>query len=165
MANGSRDIYSAIDGAFDVQKISVENGEAEQFGSIARLPPILQIQVQRVQFDAVKKSSFKSTHHLELLDTIYMDRYMDTQKPEVVNKRRQGWEWKSSLKALEARKAELLRKEVRNQHFGSARFKWTDFWDRKTMASICHSSSVRLKMCSKIWHPLLKRMLLRPSHN
>lgn len=113
MASGSRDIYAAIDAAFDAQKISVENAEAEQFGSITRIPPILQIQVQRVQFDPVKKSSFKSTHHLELLETIYMDRYMDTQKPEVVNKRRQNWEWKATLKSLEARKMELLRSQVR----------------------------------------------------
>lgn len=112
MASGSRDIYSAIDGAFDAQKISVENAEAEQFGLITKIPPILQIQVQRVQFDPVKKSSFKSTHHLDLSEIIYMDRYMDTQKPEVVNKRRQCWEWKSALKSLEARKGELLRKQV-----------------------------------------------------
>lgn len=112
VASGSRDIYAAIDGAFDVQKISVENAEAEQFGSITRLPPILQIQVQRVQFDTVKKSSFKSTHHLDLLETIYLDRYMDTQKPDIVDRRRQCWEWKNTLRLLEARKAELLRKQV-----------------------------------------------------
>jgi len=112
VAGGSRDIYAAIDGAFDAQKISVENTEAEQFGSITRLPPILQIQVQRVQFDTVKKRSFKSIHHLDLLETIYMDRYMDTSKPEIVNRRRQCWEWKSALKSLEARKTELLRKQV-----------------------------------------------------
>ncbi|KAJ6126749.1 hypothetical protein N7523_002361 [Penicillium sp. IBT 18751x] len=111
VAGGSRDIYAAIDGAFDAQKISVEDTEAEQYGSITRLPPILQIQVQRVQFDPVKKSSFKSTHHLELLETIYMDRYMDTQKSEIVDRRRRCWEWKSALKSLEARKAELLRKQ------------------------------------------------------
>ncbi|KAJ5082842.1 hypothetical protein N7532_011885 [Penicillium argentinense] len=111
VAHGSRDIYSAIDGAFDAQKISVENSEAEQFGSITRLPPILQIQVQRVQFDPVKKSSFKSTNHLKLLETIYMDRYMDTQKPEIVNKRRQGWELKRTLKLHEDRKLELMRKQ------------------------------------------------------
>ncbi|CAI7606909.1 unnamed protein product [Penicillium pancosmium] len=111
VAHGSRDIYSALDGAFDAQKISVENSVAEQFGSITRLPPILQIQVQRVQFDPVKKSSFKSTNHLGLLETIYMDRYMDTQKPEIVNKRRQGWELKKALKMCEERKLELMRKQ------------------------------------------------------
>lgn len=112
VATGSRDIYSAIDGAFDVQKISVGNSVAEQFGSISKLPPILQIQVQRVQFDPVKKSSFKSTHHLELLETIYLDRYMDTEYPDLMNRRRQVWEWKNTLKMLETRREELLRKNV-----------------------------------------------------
>ena len=112
VATGSRDIYSAIDGAFDVQKINVDNSVAEQFGSISKLPPVLQIQVQRVQFDPIKKRSFKSTHHLELLDTIYLDRYMDTDLHDIISRRRQCWEWKDSLKVLEARRAELLRQNV-----------------------------------------------------
>ncbi|GES61066.1 ubiquitin carboxyl-terminal hydrolase [Aspergillus terreus] len=110
VATESRDIYAAIDGAFDVQKVNVGDSVAEQYGAISRIPPILQIQVQRVQFDPVKKRSFKSTNHLELKETIYMDRYMDTQKPEVVNRRRQCWEWKKALRQLEARRNELLRK-------------------------------------------------------
>ncbi|CAI7583871.1 unnamed protein product [Penicillium palitans] len=109
VAHGSRNIYDAIDGAFDIQKISVDNSVAEQFASISQLPPVLQIQVQRVQFDPVKKCSFKSTNHLELLETIYMDRYMDTKNPDVVDRRNQCWEWKASLKRLEARREELLR--------------------------------------------------------
>ncbi|KAI3166891.1 hypothetical protein DTO039G3_6158 [Penicillium roqueforti] len=109
VAHGSRNIYDAIDGAFDIQKISVENSVAEQFASISQLPPVLQIQVQRVQFDPVKKCSFKSTNHLGLLETIYMDRYMDTKNPDVVDRRTQCWEWKASLKRLEARREELLR--------------------------------------------------------
>lgn len=112
VATGSRDIYSAIDGAFDVQKINVDNSVAEQYGSVSKLPPILQIQVQRVQFDQVEKSSFKSTHHLELQETIYLDRYMDTQYSEIMDRRRQCWKWKDTLRSLEARRAELLRKNV-----------------------------------------------------
>ncbi|KAJ5268298.1 hypothetical protein N7524_005757 [Penicillium chrysogenum] len=109
VAHGSRNIYDAIDGAFDIQKISVDNSVAEQFASISQLPPVLQIQVQRVQFDPVKKCSFKSTNHLGLLETIYMDRYMDTKNPDIVDRRNQCWEWKASLKRLEARREELLR--------------------------------------------------------
>lgn len=113
VALGPRDIYDAIDGAFDVQKISVENAEAEQYGSITRIPPILQIQVQRVQFDPVKKTSYKSTNHLQLFETIYMDRYMEhTSRPDLLEARRQCWEWKKSLSGIEARQAELLRKQV-----------------------------------------------------
>jgi ubiquitin carboxyl-terminal hydrolase 25/28 len=109
VATGSRDIYAAIDGAFDMQQVYVDGEMVEQFGSISKLPPVLQIQVQRVQFDPVKKTSFKSTHHLELRETIYLDRYMDTQQQELLNRRRQCWEWKDKLRSLEARKAELLR--------------------------------------------------------
>ncbi|EGE00791.1 hypothetical protein TESG_08084 [Trichophyton tonsurans CBS 112818] len=83
VATGSRDIYSAIDGAFDRQKVHVDGADAEQYGAISKIPPVLQIQVQRVQFDQVKKSSFKSTHHLELKETIYMDRYMDESLPDL----------------------------------------------------------------------------------
>ncbi|KAJ5172904.1 hypothetical protein N7492_005497, partial [Penicillium capsulatum] len=111
VASGSSDIYGAIDGAFDRQRISVEGSEADQYGSISRIPPILQIQVQRVQFDSVKKTSFKSTNHLQLLNTIHMDRYMDTSKPEIMRQRQQGWDWKDLLKDLEARRAALLRTE------------------------------------------------------
>ncbi|KAJ5482876.1 hypothetical protein N7539_006322 [Penicillium diatomitis] len=111
VAGGPRDIYAAIDGAFDAQKISVENGEAEQYGSITRIPPILQIQVQRVQFDPVQKRSFKSTNHLGLYQTIYLDRYMDTTRHDIMSRRRQCWAWKSKLRDLESRRAVLLRKQ------------------------------------------------------
>ncbi|KAL2829018.1 hypothetical protein BDW59DRAFT_142729 [Aspergillus cavernicola] len=109
VATGPRDIYAAIDGAFDIQKVNVENSIAEQYATISKLPPILQVQVQRAQFDAVKKRSFKSTHHLDLKETIYLDRYMDTKQPEILSRRKQCWEWKDSLRGLEARRAELLR--------------------------------------------------------
>lgn len=112
VATGSRDIYSAIDGAFDMQEVFVDDSLVEQFGAISKLPPILQIQVQRVQFDPIKKTSFKSTHHLDLKETIYLDRYMDTQKQDIVRRRRDCWGWKRKLVGLQNRKAELLRLSV-----------------------------------------------------
>lgn len=112
VASGPRDIYTAIDGAFDVQKINVDDTVAEQFAAITKIPPVLQVQVQRVQFDPVKKRSFKSTNHLDLKETIYMDRYMDSDKPDLVKRREECWEWKKTLKRLEARRNELLRKQV-----------------------------------------------------
>lgn len=112
VATGPRDIYSAIDGAFDVQKVDVEGAEAEQFGAISKLPPILQVQVQRVQFDQVKKTSFKSTHHLELKETIYLDRYMDAHDRDLIERRQESWKWKDEVRELEARKAELVHAKV-----------------------------------------------------
>lgn len=95
-----------------MQEVSVDDSIVEQFGAISKLPPILQIQVQRVQFDPVKKSSFKSTHHLDLKETIYLDRYMDTQKQDIVKRRKDCWAWKRRLVGLQNRKAELLRLSV-----------------------------------------------------
>lgn len=90
----------------------MENELVEQFGAISKLPPVLQIQVQRVQFDPVRKTSFKSTHHLDLKETIYLDRYMDTQKQEILDRRRECWAWKRRLLSLQNRKAELQRQDV-----------------------------------------------------
>ncbi|KAK2865220.1 hypothetical protein FQN49_003796 [Arthroderma sp. PD_2] len=111
VATGSRDIYAAIDGAFDRQNVHVEGADAEQYGAISKIPPVLQVQVQRVQFDQVKKSSFKSTHHLDLKETIYMDRYMDVPEHDsmgLYKRRREKWAWKEELHGLRSRRAELL---------------------------------------------------------
>ena len=112
VATGSRDIYAALDGAYDVQDVEV-GGELEpQYTSISQLPPILQVHVQRVQFDMEKKSVFKSNHHLELKETIYMDRYMDSSNADLMQRRRECWKWKKELATLESRRAELATSDV-----------------------------------------------------
>lgn len=45
-----------------------------------KFPPILQFQLQRVQFDIRTKQVYKSTSPLKLLDTIYVDRYLDAEE-------------------------------------------------------------------------------------
>lgn len=112
VASGPRDIYAALDGAYDVQEVEYGGAIEPQYTAISKLPPILQILVQRAQFDPEKKSSFKSNHHLELKETIYMDRYMDTDNEEIKGRRRECWAWKKDLVALEARKSELTKTSV-----------------------------------------------------
>lgn len=112
VASGPRDIYAALDGAYDVQEVEYGGAIEPQYTAISKLPPVLQILVQRAQFDPEKKSSFKSNHHLELKETIYMDRYMDTENEEIKGRRRECWAWKKDLVALEARKTELTKTSV-----------------------------------------------------
>ena len=112
VATGSRDIYAALDGAYDVQDVEVGGDLEPQYTSISQLPPILQVHVQRVQFDMEKKSVFKSNHHLELKETIYMDRYMDSSDADLMQRRRESWKWKKQLASLEARRAELATSDV-----------------------------------------------------
>ena len=112
VATGSRNIYAALDGAYDVQDVEVGGDLEPQYTSISQLPPILQVHVQRVQFDMEKKSVFKSNHHLELKETIYLDRYMDSSDADLMQRRRQCWEWKKQLASLESRTAELAISDV-----------------------------------------------------
>ena len=110
--SGPRDIYAALDGAYDVQEVEVGGGYEPQYTTISQLPPILQVLVQRVQFDPKTKTPYKSNHHLELIETIYMDRYMDSDDPDLMQRRTECWEWKKRLNDLERRKSELATTDV-----------------------------------------------------
>lgn len=112
VASGPRDIYAALDGAYDVQDVEVAGRLEPQYTTISHLPPILQVMIQRVQFDAEKKTVFKSINHLELKETIYMDRYMDSSDPELMRRRQECWAWKRKLISLEERQSELATSEV-----------------------------------------------------
>lgn len=112
VATGSRDIYGALDGAYDVQDVEVDGGVEPQYTSISRLPPVLQVLVQRSLYDREKKVAFKSTNHLRLEETIYMDRYMDSDDPELLKRRRECWQWKQEILALEKRKAQLASSDL-----------------------------------------------------
>ena len=116
VASGSRDIYAALDGAYDVQDVEVGGDVEPQYTSISRLPPVLQVHVQRVQFDPVKKSSFKSNNHLELKETIYMDRYMESDNPDLLERRQQCWQWKKQLLHLKKRSDQLSTTDVSLHH-------------------------------------------------
>lgn len=112
VASGPRDIYAALDAAYDVQEVEVGGNFEPQYTSISQLPPVLQIHVQRAQFDQEKKSSFKSNHHLELKETLYMDRYMDSPDADLLERRRECWDWKKRVAEIEARKLELSETDV-----------------------------------------------------
>jgi ubiquitin carboxyl-terminal hydrolase 25 len=93
------DIYAALDGYFDVEEIA----NKKRFLSISRLPPIFQIQIDRAGLDQKKNN-----HHVELKETIYLDRYLEEDTNAALMERRQeAWIWKKELADLEARRLEL----------------------------------------------------------
>lgn len=106
------DIYSALDGAFDVEDVAVAGGIEPRYYTISHLPPILQIHIQRGQYDMQAKTQFKSDNHLDLKDIIYMDRYMDTTDPELIRRREESWNWKRHLARLLSRRKQLTVSEV-----------------------------------------------------
>lgn len=107
VASGPRDIYAALDGAFDVQDVEVGGGIEPQYATLSQLPPILSILIQRAQFDPTKKTTFKSDNHLELKETIYMDRYFDSTNPTLIERREESWAWKRRLTELQRRAQHL----------------------------------------------------------
>ena len=110
---GARDIYAALDAAFDVEDVAVAGGIEPKYYTISQLPPVLQIHIQRGQYDPETKKESKSNNHLDFKELIYLDRYMDTLDPELLNRRKESWEWKRELSSLEARKDQLIALEVR----------------------------------------------------
>ncbi|KAI8054075.1 hypothetical protein BDF22DRAFT_775805 [Syncephalis plumigaleata] len=77
-AEEGNDIYDGMNKVFgiDVDNVNYEGHEAQRQVWISRLPPILQFQVQRVQYDREQQKAFKSNTYLKLPSSIYMDRYL-----------------------------------------------------------------------------------------
>ncbi|KAI5842390.1 hypothetical protein DFP73DRAFT_479904, partial [Morchella snyderi] len=112
VAEGDRDIYSALDSSFDIEQVDLEGREARRYLSISHLPPILQIQVQRVQFDRARSAAYKSNSHLKFDETIYLDRYIDTDNQDLKERREKSWQWKEELKILERRKVTMTKTQA-----------------------------------------------------
>ncbi|KAF8866099.1 ubiquitin C-terminal hydrolase-like protein [Acephala macrosclerotiorum] len=104
-----RDIYEAIDVVFDEQKVEVDNTICPQYSCISKLPPVLQIQIQRTDYDKDSQRSSKNRTAVVFPETIYLDRYIDTGDPTsaIMKRRRETWKWKDRLRQLEARKEAL----------------------------------------------------------
>lgn len=111
VSSGPCDIYEALDAAFDLQQVEVGDSKEPQYTSISVLPPILQLHVSRAQFDK-EKGQFKANHHLGFKKTIFMDRYMDTDSPELQRRRTESWAWKKELSSLHKRMNYLSTTEV-----------------------------------------------------
>ncbi len=102
------DIYAALDSYFDVDEIE---GGSKRYTSISAPPPVFQIHLDRVGYDPVSKTAAKINHHVDLKETIYLDRYMETEiESPLMERRQQTWMWKKQLAAVNARREELTTK-------------------------------------------------------
>ncbi|EKG16632.1 Peptidase C19 ubiquitin carboxyl-terminal hydrolase 2 [Macrophomina phaseolina MS6] len=102
-------IYEAIDDTLDMGAIE-DSDNVEKWTTILRAPPILKIDVKRLGYDKAKKQTVRSENHLQLEDTIYIDRYLRDEA--TLQRRKQSWEKKAKLKHLRERRAELAETRV-----------------------------------------------------
>ncbi|PRT55811.1 Ubiquitin carboxyl-terminal hydrolase 2 [Wickerhamiella sorbophila] len=100
VADGPRDIYDALDSYFNYEVLKMSEGETIRELSAKKLPPILQIQIQRVQFDRTTGKPYKSTAPLIFGDTVYLDRYLETDDAEILSRR-------AKVRVLRARLSEI----------------------------------------------------------
>ncbi|GAA6010202.1 hypothetical protein JCM10207_005664 [Rhodosporidiobolus poonsookiae] len=76
-----RDLYDALDAVFEAQEVELEGHRASKRVALAAgkdggLPLLLQVQLQRVQYDRAKGEVFKSNAHLGFEDEIDVRRYV-----------------------------------------------------------------------------------------
>jgi ubiquitin carboxyl-terminal hydrolase 25/28 len=76
-AQEGRHLYDGLDMVFESSSVSIDGKEAQRRISLIDVPEILQIQLQRVQYNRAENKIFKSNAHMSFGDTISMDRYLE----------------------------------------------------------------------------------------
>ena len=94
------DIYAALDQVFDLT-----SGPRPSYKSIISLPAVVQITIPRVAF--LQGAAQKLDYPVKLEDVLYLDRYVDSSDPSVLEARQKCWAWRSRLRELKAEKAKL----------------------------------------------------------
>ncbi|PPQ64283.1 hypothetical protein CVT26_002166 [Gymnopilus dilepis] len=80
VTNDGIDIYDGLSGYFD-DIVEFEGRKARMEVTLVDLPPLLQIQLQRVQFNRETLQPYKSQAYVKFGENLYMDRFLDTVDP------------------------------------------------------------------------------------
>lgn len=104
-----KDIYDSLDNYFSEDLVNLEEGLVKKSITIKELPEVLQFHVQRVLFDRERLMAYKSIEPIPFSEQIYLDRYLDTEDEDILNKRLEVFKWKSEMKKLHERKDAILK--------------------------------------------------------
>lgn len=112
----TRDIYDALDTVFEPSQVELEGHSARRHIQLVSPPPtVLQIQLQRVQYDVVRQAAYKSNAHLAFDDEIDIGRYLEAEaaRSEDEMRRVRTFEASEELKSVRARLSALTSDGVR----------------------------------------------------
>ncbi|CUS21823.1 LAQU0S04e01618g1_1 [Lachancea quebecensis] len=115
-----KDVYDALDQYFKNDVLELEDGDVKRSVAIKELPAVLQIQIQRVYYDRERFMPFKSIEPLPFEDSIYMDRYMDTEDRAMLEKREEATTLKKELLMLKEKQRSLLDKNGSGMSYKSS---------------------------------------------
>lgn len=105
VAEEGRDLYDGLDVVFDDAMVTIDGKDARRRVTLVDVPPVLQIQLKRVQYDRVLKKIWKSNAHMSFGETLTMDRYLeiDPENAEAVARRDQSINLRQELERLRLR--------------------------------------------------------------
>ncbi|OCH87545.1 cysteine proteinase [Obba rivulosa] len=75
------DLYDSLGRYFD-DVVELDGQKKRMEVSLVDLPPLLQIQLQRVQFNRETQQAYKSQAYVKFGETVYMDRFLESADPE-----------------------------------------------------------------------------------
>lgn len=76
VAEDGIDVYDGLTGFLD-DNVELEGRKGRMEVTLVDPPPLLQIQLQRVQFNRATLQAYKSQAYVKLSETIYLDRFLD----------------------------------------------------------------------------------------
>ncbi|KAI9318471.1 hypothetical protein BX666DRAFT_1855352 [Dichotomocladium elegans] len=94
-----KELYDGLDEYFFAGRVENFHGgrDATREVTVSAFPPVLQIQVQRVQFDRETSNIYKSNAFVKLEKTLYLDRYSEENFEALAGRRREVAEWQRQL--------------------------------------------------------------------
>lgn len=108
-----RDIYDALDSSFEDEYLKMEEyGDVKRALSITTLPTILQVQIQRVYYDRERFMPFKSIEPVPFSDQLFMDRYVTSDDPVMLERKEETRKIKEELRGLRERQQQLLSRDA-----------------------------------------------------
>ncbi|CAI2169084.1 20432_t:CDS:10, partial [Funneliformis geosporum] len=96
-----RDLYEGLDVYFDTSMVEYDGTQAIREVTITKVPPILQIHVQRVQFDRSTSNIYKSNAYLRFDKVIYLDRYLEKNYDLLKQKRNEAHIWRQDIDKMQ----------------------------------------------------------------
>ncbi|KDQ51133.1 hypothetical protein JAAARDRAFT_199352 [Jaapia argillacea MUCL 33604] len=81
VSDEGHDLYDGLGGYFE-DTVEFQGKPARMEVTLVDLPPMLQIQLQRVQFNRETFQAYKSQAYIKFGETVYMDRFLDSADPQ-----------------------------------------------------------------------------------
>lgn len=113
-ASEDKDLYDGLDEYFFAGQVENFHGgrKATREVTVKRFPPVLQIQVQRVQFDRTTANVYKSNAYIPFDKVIYLDRYCEENFDVLANRRTQVADWRKEMEENDRVIADLTKNKA-----------------------------------------------------